>query len=134
METDYISDNLLIIKDPSYQKENTFDNIPPAHLFNIYQHDKLDSIGTVKFSIIDSVNDTLEGLIEFQLNSYELNESYAYHICMLIKQVARLYNINTMYLLLPQEYQPFNEEKERLNASIYIDDNITYRVIPVEAI
>jgi hypothetical protein len=134
VETDYISDNLVILKDATYQKENSLFNIPPAHLFNIYQHDKLDSIGKVKFSIIDSVNSKLEGLIEFELNDYETNDFYAYHICMLLKQVARSYDIETMYLILPDQYQPLVEEKERLNASRYIEDGIIYRVIPVEKI
>ncbi len=131
-ETDYISGPNFLLKDVQYHKENRENLVSPSQTYNIYKHDNLDPIGKATITFIDNADEVLQGVITFKIFNPKPDMLYAYHIIRLLKEVARSYDINVVYYLPTDGYEVKQEELDKLNAQIFIEDGVQYYKIKVE--
>lgn len=131
-ETDYVSGPTFTLKDVKYIKEDRIKITPPSQVYNVYQHDKLDPIGTASIAFIDNADEVLQGVVTFSINKPSSDVKYAYNIVRLLKEVARSYDIDVIYYLPSPDYMIKDEEIEKLRAKTFYEDGIMYYKIKVE--
>lgn len=139
LETDKfntIEGNIVDLKLSSTTRKNEKNNLP-TYCFNILLHNTDNIAGQVSYSVVPQGFEGHDFNVYLSMNKdYETMKSVKYEACMLIKEVAKHHDTNTLFLSCAPDdfdtrkvYESLGAYLKEVKTSTFIDDKTNTRKI-----